>query len=136
MPVFPDRAATPNDYHSAREPSEFEYDTEETDPEGLEDGPEEEDDDTSVGSDSTYKSSGHVTDRTRRTNTANQNQRHNQQKCKEGRGQHPTNAKREEDRCKGKVVLSLFRDSPKEGALTYTDWCREVEEYIPPERVR
>ena len=42
----------------------------------------------------------------------------------------PTNAKKEEDRHKGKVVLSLFRDSPKEGALTYTDWCREVEEYI------
>ena len=28
------------------------------------------------------------------------------------------------------MVLSLFRDSPKEGALTYTDWCQEVEEYI------
>ena len=28
------------------------------------------------------------------------------------------------------MVLSLFRDSPKEGALTYTDWCRKVEEYI------
>ena len=54
LPVFPDRAAMPDDYHSAREPSKFEYDTEETDPEGLEDGPEEDDDDTSVGSDSTY----------------------------------------------------------------------------------
>ena len=28
------------------------------------------------------------------------------------------------------MVLSLFRDSPKEGALTYTDWRREVEEYL------
>ena len=28
------------------------------------------------------------------------------------------------------MVLSLFRDSPKEGALTYTDWRCEVEEYI------
>ena len=28
------------------------------------------------------------------------------------------------------MVLSLFWDSPKEGALTYTDWRREVEEYI------
>ena len=45
-------------------------------------------------------------------------------------GRHPTNAKKEEDRHKGKVVLSLFRDSPKEGALTYTDWCWEVEEYL------
>ena len=42
----------------------------------------------------------------------------------------PPIAKREEDRRKGKVVLSLFRDSPKEGALTYTDWCWEVEEYL------
>ena len=30
----------------------------------------------------------------------------------------------------GKVVLLLFRDSLKEGALTYTDWHREVEEYL------
>ena len=28
------------------------------------------------------------------------------------------------------MVLSLFRDSLKEGALTYTDWHREVEEYL------
>ena len=130
LPVFPDRAATPDDYHSVREPSEFEYDTEETNIEGPEDSPEEDDDDTSVGSNLTYKLSGHDMDRTRRTNTANQNQRCNQRKCKEGQGRCPTNAKKEEDRRKGKVVLSLFRDSPKEGALTYTDWCREVEEYL------
>ena len=30
----------------------------------------------------------------------------------------------------GKVVLSLFQDSPKEGALTYTNWHREVGEYL------
>ena len=130
LPVFPDRAVTPDDYHSARGPSEFEYDTEETDPQDPEDGPEVDDDDASVGSDSTYKSSGHDMDRTCRTNTANRNQKHNQRKCKKGQGQHPTNAKKEEDRCKSKVVLSLFRDSPKEGALMYTDWCQEVEEYL------
>ena len=28
------------------------------------------------------------------------------------------------------MVLSLFQDSPKEGALTYTDWHQEVEEYL------
>ena len=28
------------------------------------------------------------------------------------------------------MVLSLFQDSPKEGVLTYTDWCQEVEEYL------
>ena len=83
-----------------------------------------------MGSDSTYKSSGHDTDQTRRTNTANRNQRCNQRKHKEGRGQCPTNAKKEEDRHKGKVVLSLFQYFPKEGALTYTDWRWEVEEYL------
>ena len=128
LPMFPDRTATPDDYHSAQEPSEFEYDSEETDPEEPKDDPKE--DDASVASDSTYKSSGHNTDRTHRTNILNRNHRCNQRKHKEHRDRHPTNAKREEDRCKGKVVLSLFWDSPKEGTLTYTDWRREVEEYL------
>ena len=61
---------------------------------------------------------------------SNRNHRRNQRKWKEHRFRHPTNAKKEEDRHKGKVVLSLYRDSPKEGALTYTDWRREVEEYL------
>ena len=55
LPVFLDRAATPDDYHSAREPSEFEYNSEETNPKEPEDDPEEDEDDASVGSDSTYK---------------------------------------------------------------------------------
>ena len=126
--MFPDRTATPDDYLSAREPSEFEYDSEETDPGEPEDDPEE--DDTSVSSDSTHKSNGHDTDQTRRTNISNRNHRCNQRKQKEHRFRHPTNAKKEEDRHKGKVVLSLFRDSLKEGALTYMDWHREVEEYL------
>ena len=50
LPVFPDRTAMLDDYHSAREPSEFEYDSEETDSEEPEDNPEEQD--ASVGSDS------------------------------------------------------------------------------------
>ena len=108
----------------------MEYNTEETDPKGDRDDVEGDDDDVSVGSDTTFKSSGHDTDRTNRTTTANQTQRRNQRKRKESRGRHPTNARKEDKRRKGKVVLSLFRDSLKEGALTYTDWCREVEEYI------
>ena len=127
-PMFPERTAMPDDYLSAREPLEFEYDSEEMDPREPEDDPEE--DDASVSSNSTYKSNGHDTDWTRRTNISNRNHRCNQRKQKEHRFRHPTNAKKEEDRCKGKVVLSLFRDSPKEGALTYMDWCREVEEYL------
>ena len=108
----------------------MEYDTEEMDPEEDRDDVEGDDDDVSVGSDTTFKSSGHDTDRTNRTTTANRTQRHNQRKRKESRGRRPTNARKEDERRKGKVVLSLFRDSPKEGALTYTDWRREVEEYI------
>ena len=126
--MFPDRTATLDDYHSAWEPSEFEYDLEETNPKEPEDDPKE--DDASVASDSTYKSSRHNTDQTCRTNILNCNHRRNQRKHKEHQDRHPTNAKREEDRHKGKVVLSLFWDSPKEGTLAYTDWCREVEEYL------
>ena len=78
LPTFPDRAATPDDYHSAREPSESEYDTEEMDPEEDRDDVEGDEDDVSVGSDTTSKSSGHNTDRTNRTTTANRTQRRNQ----------------------------------------------------------
>ena len=74
--------------------------------------------------------SGHDTDRSRRTNTSNRSKRRNRKKHKEDRERRPTNAKKEENKRNGKVVLSLFRDSPKEGALTYTDWHREVEEYL------
>ena len=52
--AFPDRAATPDDYHSAWEPSESEYDTEETDPKENRDDVEEDDDDVSVGSNTTF----------------------------------------------------------------------------------
>ena len=122
--MFPDRTATPDDFLSARKPSEFEYDSEETDPGEPEDDPEE--DDASVSSNSTYQSNGHDTDRTCRTNISNRNHRRNQRKRKEHRFRHPMNAKKEEDRRKGKVVLSLFRDSLKEGTFTYMDWRREV----------
>ena len=116
LPVLQDRAVSPDDYHSAREPSEFKYDTEETDPEGMEDDPKE--DDASADSDSTHRSGGHDMNRTRRSNTTNRHQRRNQRKRQ---GRRPTNGRKEEDRHKGKVVLSLFWDSPMEGALTYTD---------------
>ena len=71
LSAIPDRAATPDDYHSAREPSELEYDTEETDPKEDRDVVEGDDDHVSTGSDTTFKSSGHDTDRTNRTTTAN-----------------------------------------------------------------
>ena len=130
LPTFPDRPATPDDYHSAQEPSESEYNTEETDPKRI--GmmwrgmmtmylwaPTQHPNPAVI-----------IWKRTNRMTTANRTQRRNQRKHKESRGRHPTNARKEEERHKGKVVLSLFRDSPKEGALTYTDWRRKVEEYI------
>ena len=58
LPVFSDRTAMPDDYHSAWEPSEFEYNSEETDPEEPEDNPKE--DDASVVSDSTYNPVGTI----------------------------------------------------------------------------
>ena len=87
-------------------------------------------DDTSVCSDSTCRSSSHDTDRTCRTNTSNHNQKHNQRKCKENQNRCPTNARKEENKHMGKVVLSPFWNSPKEGTLTYIDWHQEVEEYL------
>ena len=108
LPTFPDRPATPHYYHSAREPSESEYNTEEMDPKQDMDDVKGYDDNVSVGFDTTSKSSGHNTDRTNRTTTANWTQRRNQRKCKESRGRRPTNAYKEEKRRKGKVVLSLF----------------------------
>ena len=62
LPAFPDRAATPDDYHSAQEPSKLEYDTEETDPKEDRDDVDGDDDDVSVGSDTAFRSSGHDTD--------------------------------------------------------------------------
>ena len=86
LPAFSDWSATPDDYHSAQEPSESEYDTEQMDPEEDRDDVEGDDDDVSVGSDTTFKSSGHDTDQTNRMTTANRTQRHNQRKRKESRG--------------------------------------------------
>ena len=49
LPAFPDQPTTLDDYHSAREPSESEYDTEETDPEEDRDDVEGDDDDVVCG---------------------------------------------------------------------------------------
>ena len=67
LPVLLPRCSMPDDYHSAREPSEFEYDFKETD-EAEDDADENEQDDdrsTLVCFDLTCRSSGHDTDRTR-----------------------------------------------------------------------
>ena len=115
------RPATPEDYHSAREPSKFEYESE-----GLE----------GTGTDSTgYSSmvtttSHHDTDGTQCSNTKNHDRRCQKQKHRERREHRKTNSRKQRDRRNGRVVLPLFWESTKAGALTYTDWRLEVEEYI------
>ena len=52
------------------------------------------------------------------------------QKQRENRTNRATNAKKEQDRKSGKVVLPLFRESGKEGALKYDDWRADVDEYL------
>ena len=133
LPTFLDRAATPDDYHSAREPSESEYDSEETDPEENRD---DVDDDVCVGSDTTFKSSGHDMDRTNRMTTANQTQRHNQQKRKESRGQHPTNARKD---CfyaglkeHNKYLVSHMKDREQYGPAQMLREIREQEDSCYP----
>ena len=115
------RPATLEDYHSAQEPSEFEYESE-----GLE----------GTGTDSTgYSStatatSHHDTDGTQCSNTKNRDRRCQKQKHRDRQEHRKTNAWKQRDRRNGRVVLPLFQESTKEGALTYTDWRLEVEEYI------
>ena len=123
LPQFTSRSASPlDDFHSALEPSDSSEEEEEssTDDDGG----------STTCSEQPPQPSGGDTDRTRRTDTSNRAKRRDRRKCKEDRGKHPTNAKKEENKKDGKVVLSLFRDSPKEGALTYIDWHREVEQYL------
>ena len=65
--LFPPLPGLPDNYHSAREPSEFEYDSEEIyEPEeGGDENEEEDGDDASVCSDMTNQSNDHNTDQTR-----------------------------------------------------------------------
>ena len=122
LPEFPPRPTSPtDDFHSA-----FEH----TDSSANEESSTDDDGGNTTCSDQPSDRGGYGTDRSRRTNTLNRARKRNKSKRKEDQGRHPTNARKEENKRNGKVVLSLFRDSPKEGALTYMDWRREVEEYI------
>ena len=115
------RLATPEDYHSAREPCEFEYESE-----GFE-GPGTD----SMGySSTTTTTSYHDTDNTQCSDTKNHDCKRRRQKHQDRREHQSTNAQKQRDRKNGWVVLPLFWESTKEGALTYTDWRLEVEEYI------
>ena len=115
------RPASLEDYYSVREPSEFKYESEES--EG------------SKGSDADSMeyctmTSYHDMDHSQHSNTKNRDHKCRNQKHRHQCECHKTNAKKQRDRRSGKVVLPLFQESTKEGALTYTDWRGEVEEYI------
>ena len=122
LPEFSTRPASPpDDFHPALDATDSSTDKgSATDDDGG----------NTTCSDQPSHQSGHDTDRSRCTNTSNRAKRRNRKKHKENWGRHPTNANKKENKHNGKVVLSLFQDSPKEGALTYTDWHREVEEYL------
>ena len=67
LPVLPPQPGMLDDYHLAREPSEFEYDSKETDKveDDVDEDEQDDEENASVCSDSTCRSSGHDTDRTR-----------------------------------------------------------------------
>ena len=72
----------------------------------------------------------HDTDHTQHSTTKNRDRKcQNQKYCDRWEGR-KTNAKKQKDFRSGQVVLLLFRESTKEGVLTYADWRGEVEEYI------
>ena len=115
------RPATPEDYHSTWEPSEFEYKSEGSEGPGT---------DSTGYSSMTTMTSYHDMDNTQHSDTKNCDCKCRRQKHWDRREHQSTNAKKQRDRKNGRVVLPLFRESTKEGALTYTDWRLEVEEYI------
>ena len=112
------RPATPEDYHSAREPSEFEYESEGSEGPGTD----------SMGySSMTTMTSYHDKDNTQCSDTKNCDRKCQRQKHRDRREYRSTNAQKQRDHKNGRVVLPLFKESTKEGALTYTDWRLEVE---------
>ena len=115
------RPVTSEDYHSAWEPSEFEYESEGSEGPGTD----------SMGySSMATATSYHDTDNTQYSDTKNRDCKRWRQKHWDRQEHWSTNAQKQRDCKNGWVVMPLFRESTKEGALTYTDWRLEVEEYI------
>ena len=100
------------DYHSAQEPSEFEYESEESEGSGT---------DSTGYSSTTIMMSHRDTDHTQRSDTKNRDHKCQKQKHRDWRASRKTNAKKLKDRRSGRVVLPLFRESTKKGALMYAD---------------
>ena len=123
---------SPDGYHSAKEHSDFDDDTEEETQEVESEGePMEESD----NSDTSSVRSGRASLHSQRSTTANGDRKRTSRKLKATHSNRAMNAKKgikgkTPNGKKSRVVLSMFRDSQKEGALEYADWRAEVEEYI------
>ena len=107
------RLGTPEDYHSAREPSEFEYESE---------GSEGPSTDFTGYSSMTTMTSYHDTDHTQQSDTKNRDWKSRKQNHLYWWEGHKMNAKKQRDCRSGRVVLPLFWES--------ANWRLEVEEYI------
>ena len=130
-PALHATAGSPDGYHSAREPSDFD-DTEEE----LRDVESEEEPMVkSDNSDTSSVRSGRTSVRSQCSTIENRDWKRTRGRLRAMDSLRSMNAKkgiksRTPDRKKSKVVLSMFQDSQKEGALEYADWRAEVEEYI------
>ena len=125
-------AGSPDGYHSAREPLDFDNDTDEESQqvESEEEEPMGESDNSDAGS-----VLGRASLHSQRSTTENRDRKRTGRRLRAMHSNRATNAKKgikgqTPDGKKSKVVLSMFRDSQKEGALEYADWRAEVEEYI------
>ena len=131
-PALHAAAGSLDGYHSAREPSDFDNDTEEE----LQDVESEEEPMVeSDNSDTSSVWSGRASLHSQHSTTENRDRKRTRGRLRAMDSLWSTNAKkgikgRTLDGKKSKVVLSMFRDSQKEGALEYADWRAEVEEYI------
>ena len=132
QPALRTVAGSPDGYHWAKETSDFDNDTEEV----AQDV--ESDEELMVESDNSDASSvrlGHTSLHSQRSTTENRDRKRISRRLKATHSDRAMNAKkgikgRTLDGKKSKVVLSMFRDSKKEGVLEYADWRAEVEEYI------
>ena len=119
-------------YHSAKETLDFKDDTEE---EAQDVESDEELLDESDNSDTSSVRSSHASLHSQRSTTENRDRKRTRRRLKATHSDRAMNAKkgikgRTLDGKKSKVVLSMFQDSKKEGALEYANWRAEVEEYI------
>ena len=125
-------AGSPDGYHLAKETSDFNDDTEE---EAQEVESDVEHMFESDNSDDSFVRSDRASLNSQCSTTENRDQKRVRRRLKATHSDRATNAKkgikgRTPDGKKSKVVLSMFRDSKKEGALEYANWRAEVEEYI------